>query len=44
MIQKVFILLAVVSMLLVMLSIYSAITMDMINRQKEVAIRKINSL
>ena len=44
MIQKVFILLAVVSMLLVMLSIYSAITMDMINRQKEVAIRNINSL
>ncbi len=44
MIQKVFILLAVVSMLLVMLSIYSAITMDTINRQKEVAIRKINSL
>jgi hypothetical protein len=42
MIQKVFILLAVVSMLLVMLSIYSAITMDTINRQKEVAIRKIN--
>ena len=44
MIQKVFILLAVVSMLLVILSIYSAITMDTINRQKEVAIRKINSL
>lgn len=42
MIQKVFILLAVVSMLLVILSIYSAITMDTINRQKEVAIRKIN--
>lgn len=44
MIQKVFILLAVVSMLLVMLSIYSVITMDTINRQKEVAIRNINSL
>lgn len=42
MIQKVFILLAVVSILLVILSIYSAITMDTINRQKEVAIRKIN--
>lgn len=35
-------LLAVISLLLVMLSIYSAISMDTINRQKEVAVRKIN--
>lgn len=36
------ILLAVISILLVVLSIYSAISMDTISRQKEVAIRKIN--
>lgn len=35
-------LLAIISLLLVVLSIYSAISMDAINRQKEVAIRKIN--
>ena len=35
-------LLAVVSLLLVVLSIYSSISMDTLNRQKEVAIRKIN--
>ncbi len=35
-------LLAIISLLLVMLSIYSAISMDVINRQKEVAVRKIN--
>lgn len=40
--QNAFILLAVVSLLLVIFSIYSAITMDAVNRQKEVAIRKIN--
>lgn len=34
--------LAVVSLLLVILSVYSAISMDTISRQKEVAIRKIN--
>lgn len=34
--------LALVSILLVVLSIYSAISMDTISRQKEVAIRKIN--
>lgn len=34
--------LAVVSLLLVLLSIYSSISMDTISRQKEVAIRKIN--
>lgn len=42
MIQSVLILLAIVSVLLVILSIYSAISMDTISRQKEVAIRKIN--
>lgn len=40
--QNTFMLLAVVSLLLVIFSIYSAITMDAVNRQKEVAIRKIN--
>ena len=35
-------LLAIVSMLLLILSIYSGISMDVVNRQKEVAIRKIN--
>lgn len=35
-------LLAFISILLVILSIYSAISMDTISRQKEVAIRKIN--
>ena len=35
-------LLAIVSILLLILSIYSGISMDVINRQKEVAIRKIN--
>ena len=34
--------LAVVSILLVVLSIYSAISMDTVSRQKEIAIRKIN--
>lgn len=34
--------LAVVSVLLVVLSIYSAISMDTVSRQKEIAIRKIN--
>ena len=33
---------AVVSILLVVLSIYSAISMDTVSRQKEIAIRKIN--
>ena len=42
MMQKASILLAVISLLLVVLSIYSAISMDTISRQKEVAIRKIN--
>lgn len=36
------VLLAFISILLVVLSVYSAISMDTINRQKEVAIRKIN--
>ena len=40
--RSVFMLLAVVSLLLVVLSIYSAISMDTVSRQKEVAIRKIN--
>ena len=40
--QNASILLAVISILLVVLSIYSAISMDTISRQKEVAIRKIN--
>lgn len=40
--QKAFGLLAAISLLLVVLSIYSAISMDTITRQKEVAIRKIN--
>lgn len=40
--QKVFLLLAGISLLLVILSIYSAISMDTVSRQKEVAIRKIN--
>lgn len=34
--------LAVISVLLVVLSIYSAISMDTVSRQKEIAIRKIN--
>lgn len=34
--------LAIVSVLLVILSIYSAISMDTVSRQKEIAIRKIN--
>ena len=34
--------LAIISVLLVVLSIYSAISMDTISRQKEIAIRKIN--
>ena len=34
--------LAIVSILLVVLSIYSAISMDTVSRQKEIAIRKIN--
>lgn len=42
MIQVVMAILAVVSMLLVVLSIYSAISMDTASRQKEIAIRKIN--
>jgi len=42
MIQNISLLLAVISLLLVVLSIYSAISMDTISRQKEVAIRKIN--
>lgn len=42
MMQSVFILLAVISLLLVVLSIYSAISMDTVSHQKEVAIRKIN--
>lgn len=40
--QTASLLLAIVSMLLLILSIYSGISMDVINRQKEVAIRKIN--
>lgn len=40
--QKIFILLAIVSLMLVVLSIYSAISIDTLSRQKEVAIRKIN--
>ena len=35
-------LLGIISALLVILSIYSAISMDTVSRQKEVAIRKIN--
>ncbi|GAA6243064.1 hypothetical protein F030043B2_21060 [Bacteroides fragilis] len=35
-------LLAIISILLVVLSVYSAISMDTVSRQKEVAIRKIN--
>lgn len=42
MMQKASTLLAIISVLLVMLSVYSAIAMDTISRQKEVAIRKIN--
>lgn len=42
MIRNISMLLAVISLLLVVLSIYSAISMDTISRQKEVAIRKIN--
>lgn len=42
MIRDIALLLAIVSVLLVILSIYSAIAMDTTNRQKEVAIRKIN--
>lgn len=42
MIRNVSMLLALISLLLVVLSIYSAISMDTTNRQKEVAIRKIN--
>lgn len=42
MIRNVSMLLAIISLLLVVLSIYSAISMDTISRQKEVAIRKIN--
>ena len=40
--QAASLLLAIVSILLLILSIYSGISMDVINRQKEVAIRKIN--
>ena len=40
--QTASLLLAIVSILLLILSIYSGISMDVINRQKEVAIRKIN--
>ena len=40
--RSAFMLLAIVSLLLVILSIYSAISMDTVSRQKEVAIRKIN--
>lgn len=40
--QKAAILLAVISVLLVILSVYSAISLDTISRQKEVAIRKVN--
>ena len=38
----IFLLLGFISLLVVILSIYSAISMDTVNRQKEVAIRKIN--
>ena len=41
-ISYVFLLLGFISLLVVILSIYSAISMDTVNRQKEVAIRKIN--
>lgn len=37
-----FLILGIISLLVVVLSIYSAISMDTISRQKEVAIRKIN--
>jgi ABC-type lipoprotein release transport system permease subunit len=40
--QTASLLLAIVSILLLILSIYSGISMDVVNRQKEVAIRKIN--
>ena len=42
MMRNMLIILAIISILLVVLSIYSAISMDTISRQKEVAIRKIN--
>ncbi|WP_317133399.1 ABC transporter permease [Bacteroides cellulosilyticus] len=42
MMQGAMMILAIVSILLVVLSIYSAISMDTISRQKEMAIRKIN--
>lgn len=41
-ISYVFLLLGFISLLVVILSIYSAISMDTVSRQKEVAIRKIN--
>lgn len=42
MVLRSFMLLAVISVLLVILSVYSAISLDTMSRQKEVAIRKIN--
>lgn len=42
MVQMGMTILAIVSVLLVILSIYSAISMDTVSRQKEIAIRKIN--
>ena len=42
MISELFMLLSVISLIITVLGIYSAITLDTYSRQKEVAIRKIN--